>query len=438
MNRTEVRTEHENYIKNILVPHYINQIESLGFPDKVATIHPIGKASATGPTDHNTVLSVERAKSVGACVKKHFDAEKSRGKIAKGITIAVDAKGEGDKEARTWFGPLVNTVRAGTLESQSNAFRAVVLSLSIRHIVDENDEKVFCRQLLSAKVEVTTVPANQLEQKIAELEKKMPPELKAALKEFLDGLKGLVKMIVEDLLKAAEFMGPEIFIIFKGVEFIVPSDIALMFEFKDSRGRMKKYIFSGSANKIDLNAIEVFCQLLSIVKWLTKLPEALEEMEKELEKAGKKLNLTHQQIDAVKKAIEKAQKIAGVAKKAFDLHTAPNSFFRKILGDAVTDMIVQAVNAGSTALLGEAQVATDFELVSFESKGVFDIFSFAGVARTETNERIGAPTTVALDFAARQNQSLLGFQAHVLLQRRFSLGFTLKSFEISNGNLIPA
>lgn len=437
VNHTELQPEHEAFIKDILVPHYINQIEALGFQDRTITLHPVGKASATGPSDNNKTLSLGRANAVGACVKTHFDAQKSRGRIAKDVEVVVRPVAEGDAEERGLLGPNANKIPQKLLESKSNQFRSVLLSMRTRHIVIDDDEKIFCRQILNVKLTVTKVPANLLEQKINELQGKIPPELKASMKEFFDSVKGLAKTITEQLLTAAEFTAPELFIIFKGVDFVVPSDIALQFEFKDSRGRRKSYNFTGSANKIDINAIEVFCQILSVLKWLTRLPEGLQELEKEVEEGGKKLNLTHQQIDALKGGIDKAKKVAGNAKKIFDAITAPKSLFRTIFGDGVADLIVQAVNSGSNAILGESEAATEFALVGFESKGVFDIFSFAGVARTLTQETIGSPTTVALDFAARHNVSLLGFQAHVLLQRKWSLGFTLKSFEISNGQLKP-
>lgn len=437
VNHSELRKAHDDYIRNILVPHYINQIEALGFFDKVMTLRPVGKASATGPQHNNEVLSAGRAMSVGAAVKRYFDAQKSRGAIAKTVEVKIEPVAEGDRDERQLLGPMVNKIPQKLLEERSNNFRAVLLSLQVRHVVDENDLKIFCRQILNAKVEVVKVPANQLEQKIDEMQKKMPPELKAALKEFFDAAKGLVKTVVEELMKAAEFSAPEIFIIFKGIEFIIPSDIGLMFEFKDSRARLKRYTFTGSANKIDVDALELFCQLLSILKWMTKLPKALEEMEKEVEEIGKKLNATHQQIDALKGAIDKAKKAAGTAKKIFDAVTAKDSFFRKIFGDGITDIIVQAVNAGSAAVLGEAQLATEFALVNFTSQGVFDIFQFAGAAQAETREMRGSPTTVALDFAAIKNQPLLGWQANVVMQRRFAISFSLGSFEISRGALMP-
>jgi hypothetical protein len=101
VDHTELQYDHDQYIKNILVPHYINQIESLGFSDKVMTVRPIGKASATGSKDHNMVLSVGRAQAVGNAVKKYFDAQKSRGRFSKGISVVVRPIGEGDKEERT-------------------------------------------------------------------------------------------------------------------------------------------------------------------------------------------------------------------------------------------------------------------------------------------------------------------------------------------------
>lgn len=111
--------------------------------------------------------------------------------------------------------------------------------------------------------------------------------------------------------------------------------------------------------------------------------------------------------------------------------------FRKIIGDSIADLIVKAVNAGSSAIVGDAQMATDFARVTFASKGVFDIGSFRGAAEVETRELRGSPTTVALDFAALQNQRLLGWRAHAVMERKFQISFSLGSFEISRGNLIP-
>ena len=61
--------------------------------------------------------------------------------------------------------------------------------------MDDDDEKIFCRQILNAKLKVTTVPTNLLEQKIADLQAKMPAEIGAAVKEFLDSVKSTAKAI---------------------------------------------------------------------------------------------------------------------------------------------------------------------------------------------------------------------------------------------------
>ena len=45
--------------------------------------------------------------------------------------------------------------------------------------------------------------------------------------------------------------------------------------------------------------------------------------------------------------------------------------------------------------------------------------------------------TVELDFGAPKDQPFLGFQAQLLMHREFELGFTLGSFEINRGNLMP-
>jgi hypothetical protein len=109
-DHTELRPQHDDFIKHSLVPHYINQIEALGFFDKVMTVHPLGQASATGPSPHNMTLSIGRAKNVGVSIKKHFDAQKARGAVAKNVEVAIDAKGEGDKAERALLGPNVNKI----------------------------------------------------------------------------------------------------------------------------------------------------------------------------------------------------------------------------------------------------------------------------------------------------------------------------------------
>lgn len=439
VNHTELRREHDEFIKNILVPFYINQIEALRFADKVMTIHPIGKASATGPQDHNMELSLARARNVGLSVKKHFDAQKSRGAFAKNIEVKIDPKGEGDEDERELLGPNLNKFPPKLIESKSGAFRSVLLSMKMQHIVVDDDEKIFCRQILNVKLKPEKVPSNLLEQKIDEIQKGLPPELAALGAELLIELKTRVKLLVEDVLKAAEFSAPEIFLFFKMIEFIVPSDIALLFEFKDARGSSQHYKFSGSANKIDLNLLEVISQLLSIANWLKTSGKKAEEPEKELEKRindqGDLTPIPRTTLEQWKAAIRQFKIWSGRAKRAFDALTAPGGFLRKRLGDRIVDFIVNAVNTGGGLLT--MQVATEFALVHFESKGLFDIRSFGGVARTETEERLGSATTVALDFAARSNQSLLGFQGHVVMERQFLLSLTLASHEQSNGVLRP-
>lgn len=439
VGKTNLHREHTGFIENFLVPYYIQQIENLGFQDKRANLRPVGKASATGTADKNLILSAGRAQAIGNYVKATFDSQKSAGKLARDVTMEVFPIAEGDADERGRLGTLIHKIPPKMLEDKSAQFRAVLLSMSIRHTVVPEDEVILCRQLIDAKLKVTKVPANLLEQKISEIEAKIPPELKGALGFFFDNVKSLVKTVAEIALREAEFMAPELFVIFKSIDFIVPSDIALMFEFKDARGKTRKYKFEGSANKIDISAIEVFCELLSIIKWMTRLPEGLQELERELADAGKHLNLTHQQIDAIKKFISTAKTYAGHAKKIYEALTAKGSIPRKAFGDKLIDMLVAAVDSAQTGLLGPSQTATDWAQVSFERDGLFEIDKFGGlIAWVETRDVLGQPTTVALDFAPRQNITLLGFEAHVLLQRSWSLGFTLGSYELSKGRFLPA
>ena len=280
------------------------------------------------------------------------------------------------------------------------------------------------------------MPLNQLDQLIDEWFRKFP-ELKAVVADFIGSVKATLKILVEQVLLAAEFIAPEVFIVLKGIEFVFPSDISLVFEFKDAKGRTKRYQFTGSANKIDISIIEVISQMLSLVKWLVRLPKALEEFEHEFEAEAEKLNRSQQEIKAIKDAIRQTKLIATRAKGFFDAMTAPGSLTRKLVGDDVVDFCLKVVDRGRGRLHQRQPAASDFALCSFETVGLFDINSFAGVARTETRERIGTPTSILLDFAARKNQSLLGFQGHCLMERKVALGLTLGSFEIANGRLVP-
>ncbi len=437
MDHPEIRKEHDDFIEKILVPFYINQIESLRFSDKTMTIHPIGKASSTGDAMHNMQLSIARAQNIGKSIKKHFDSQKARGVFANKIEVKVDAKGEGDQDERKRLGTNINKISPKLLDSKSGAFRSVLMSMRLRHIVVDDDEKIVCRQILNLKLKRENVPSNLLEQKLDELQQRIPPEIAAFSKESFNTLKAKVKVFIEDVLKAAEFTAPEIFLFFKLIEFIVPSDIALIFEFKDARGRSQHYNFSGSANKIDLNLIEVISQLLSVLNWLKKTPEKLDELEKRIDQEGNLTRIPPTQLEKLKATIREMKIFAGRAKSAFDALTARGSIFRRLVGDAIADFIIAAIDKGSGAVLGPVQIATEFETVHFERKGLFDVGSFGGVARTETEERIGTATTVALDFAARSNQSLLGFQGHVIMKRQFSISLTLASHEQSNGVLRP-
>ena len=136
-----LRKQHDDYIKNILVPHYINEIESLGFPEKTMIVHPLGRASATGNVDSNMKLSIARAQSVGNAIKKYFDQQKARGKIAAGITVSIDAQGEGDQKQRGLLGAAITRFPSPAIEKAGDAFRSVAQSLHTRHIVNPDDQK---------------------------------------------------------------------------------------------------------------------------------------------------------------------------------------------------------------------------------------------------------------------------------------------------------
>ena len=426
-----LQQEHKDFIRTLYIPFLISQIDKAGFSDKVSTIRPVGKASATGTAAKNLTLSAARAAAIGNFAKAQFDAQKATGKTTKDMTMVVDPIAEGDSDERSILGPGVGHMNQNLVEKNSKQFRAVLLSFQVNHVVVDDDTKIFCRQILNAKLEVKQVPANHLD----EVLQQMPPELRFAVSQFFSAITGAVKAVLSELTTVEEFLevgAPEVFLFFKLIDFIVPKSVTLLFEFKDARGRTKKYNFTGDANKVDLDAIDAFCQILSIFKWLNQVPAELDEAEKLVSRQ----KLTNDQIDALKKAIGQAKGIVGKAQSIFTALTGKGSLFRKAFGDEFADNLIEAVNIAKANFLPDAQTASPFAPVTFDLPGLFDIFSFGNmVARTTTTQAFLHGTTVNLDFAAPANQPLLGFQAHSVIHRDFELSLTLVSFELVSSGL---
>jgi hypothetical protein len=413
---------HTDFIKQRLVPFLIAQIDQLGFEDRVATLHLFGFASATGTAAKNLVLSEARAKAIGEAIAVEFAKQKDQSKFARNIRIVVDPHGEGDEEGRLQLGAIRKVLgrepTSAEIEQAEFAMRSVRMRIQAVHRVIDDDTKVLCREVFSVKFKNEKRPANLLEQTINEIEDELPGLLKGALGVGLDALKEFAKESLKTFLKEAEISQPELFLIFEEIDFAIPTDIILAFEFKNNRGRVALYKFTGAENKINIGILKVFAKFLSILKWLSKLQNALERADRIAN-----LETVTKVVTFILKEMQKREREI----------VAKDGVLRRILGDAIADLLQTLFELGAKNVV--TIDASDFVNVDFATPGVFDIATFNGPARTETREFLGK-ASVRLDFLGEGPEGRLGFRATATMQTRFSLASGLIGFGLSKGQLI--
>jgi hypothetical protein len=414
-----VRPQHTDFIAHSVVPFLIAQIEALKFADKTATIHMFGEASATGSAQRNLALSTARATNIGAAIQREFDRQKPSGRFSRGVTIVVDPHGLGDQAGRIVLEALEKSsgqhFTSNQIEQFESKFRCAFASIKARHVVVDADKIVLCRQLFGLKFKVEKVPANLLEQTFDALMTKAGPllsgALAAAFKVFVGESKGALKNVLKDL----EVGAPELFILFESLDFIVPSETILGFQFKDPRGRTAIYKFTGSENKKNLTLLDLLSRLVSATRWLKQLNEKLAQFPN--------LNNLRKTIQAM---------LTKATKNVNDL-LGPGSLGRALIGDAAADILLGLLTGGNPD--GTSFVGSAFFKVEFAKPGVFDISTFSGPARTETREFLGR-ATVDLEFLGQGPEGLLGFNARVKIENNFSLNSGLIGFGIAKGNLV--
>jgi hypothetical protein len=410
---------HTDFIRLRLVPFLIKQIDQLGFDDRVATLHLFGFASATGTAAHNLVLSQARAQAIGDAIAAEFDKQRDKSKLAHNIQIKIDPHGEGDEVGRLQLAAIQKVLgrrpSSAEIEQAEFALRSVRMRIQAVHRVVDDDTKVLGREVFSVKFKKESHPANLLEQTIQDIEEEAPPILLALFGASLDGVKELLKENLKGVLKELEISQPELFLIFELVEFVIPGDLILGFEFKDSRGRLALYKYTGSENKDSIGILKVLSKILSIFKWLAKLESAIKKIGK-LEKFTKVFTFVVKQLE----------------KRLSDL-TAKGSALRRTLGDGAADVIEAILELGAKNAIVVA--ASDFVPVIFDRPSVFDISTFNGPARTETREFLGT-ATVRLDFLGEGPEGRLGFRATMTVTNRFSVFSGLIGFGVSKGVLL--
>jgi hypothetical protein len=415
---------HTDFIRERLVPFLIAQIDQLGFDDRIATIHLFGFASATGTAAHNRTLSQARAQATGDAIAVEFDRQKDKSKFAHNIQIEVDPHGEGDEAGRLQLALIRKILgRAPTsaeIEQQEFALRSVRVRIQAAHRVVDDDKKVLCRELFSVKFETKKVPANLLEQTIDDIAKQVGPVLSSLLGTAFDIFKSEAKSTLKSALKELEVGAPELFVIFESIDFIVPADITLAFEFKDGRGRTATYKYTGEENKRTFTILDALAKFISFTKWLEKLDEALKKFK--LIRAIKSVDLDKFLNKVLKDALKSAHSLVD-----------KGGSLRAVIGDPVADILLAIFELGAKAPLRFD--VSDFALVIFGRPGVFDVSTFNGPARTETREFLGK-ANVRLDFLGEGPEGRLGFRATTRIQTRFSFSTGLLGFGISKGFLL--
>jgi hypothetical protein len=410
---------HTDFIRLRLVPFLIKQIDELGFADRFATLHLFGFASATGTAAHNQVLSQARAQAIGDAIAAEFEKQKDKSKLAHNIQIKIDPHGEGDEVGRLQLAAIQKVLgrrpSSAEIEQAEFALRSVRMRIQAVHRVVDDDTKVLGREVFSIKFKKENHPANLLEQTIQEIEDEAPAILLALFGASIDGVKELLKDNLKNVLKELEVSQPELFLIFELVEFVIPGDLILGFEFKDSRGRLALYKYTGVENKDSIGILKVLSKILSIFKWLAKLEATIKRIGK-LEKFAKVFTFVVKQLE----------------KRLSEL-TAKGSVLRSTLGDGVADIIEAILELGSKNAIVVA--ASDFVPVIFDRPSVFDITTFNGPARTETREFFGK-ATVRLDFLGEGPEGRLGFRATMTVTNKFSLFSGLIGFGVSKGVLL--
>jgi hypothetical protein len=477
---------HEAFIKSKMVPYLIAQLNALGFNDTRLTLFLAGFASATGDSFKNSVLSENRARAIGKLIEKHFREQAKSGSASKITQFVFDVKAKGDEVGKKFLGNL-GKLLPWDIEKSQSMLRSAIAALKIHHAVLPEDKVVRVRQTFDPKFKVVKVPANEFEETLERFKTRFATTY-ALLGMAVDQALSQVKSAVKELLQGAEFSQPEILILFKGIEFIVPADVATQFEFIDSRGRIVRYTFLGDGNSVDLGMLEAISHLLSLAKWLSKLPPALQELEderkaeaallgfekkireafakkmgfdpktlkevpeeiieawarenkvpltaKQINKLAKMipLNQTEEAIQKILDAIKKLKAVTGFAKAILDKVAEKGGLVRRVLGDELVDKLLASIKDPG-AFFADSTITTDWFNCHFEDVEMPDIGTLGGRAQLEIRSLFASSSTIRIDFSARKNEPLLGFRGHAIIERKWQASTTLGKFEIARGSL---
>ncbi len=426
---------HMDFIANFWVPLTIQGINKDRFPVQVMTLTLFGRASATGNKDKNQALSSLRAEAIGDVFEFEF-FKQANGLASQVKTIKKNIKPLGDTEARALLRGNPNVPPPKTIEKNQNDFRSVLTSFKMNHSITPAEQVILCRQIIDQQFKVEKPSTTLLGQTIDRLADRTPLLLKLGMQVAVAVVKDVLLDGLKKMLESAEnaaVTAPELGIIIKGMEFIVPGDFACFFEFKDVRGVLRKYLYTSTENKIDFSLLDLASMVGSFAKFARGSPGAVEKFVDALKTgAGKRMGMSKDDVDKLITVL----KAFGAACKSinddFKRLTGPGGGLRQALGDEWTDALVRVVESSGLKLV----VASPFEPCTFEDLGFPDIGTLSGVARTFRTSRIFGTTETEFDFAARENISLLGFRGHCTFREKRALSLNIGSVDLTRGTLM--
>ena len=402
---------HRDFIP-FVVAFFIKQIDALGYRDKTLTVHLYGEASATGTPTKNQQLGRDRAQAVGQLLIAEFERKKGTSRLASGVTMTLDLRSDSDDRARQDRNSRLKGLRLDSnVEKMQTSFRNVHFGLEVGHVAVDEDKDYDCRMVYNAKLETRKVPANELERVLDDMENKIGSLAMffvafdfAQIKNFaIKAAKKAVEPLLEDF--------PEVAIVYEAIDFIIPSDIFLCFQFRDHKGAIAQYQYTGQQNKKSFEMFATVTQAISLLKWLTKIGEALDK------------------VGQAQPAVDQARR---VLKNGLDSLLGKDGLIRRNFGDGFTDQLVSIMDAGGGGPL--VIEASGWFPVTFKNRSVYDPHTFGGSARTETDELLGK-ADVTLDFLLEGSDICHDYRATTIIHGGFSLQTGILGFGISKGLL---
>jgi hypothetical protein len=420
VNSATPKPAHRAYCP-FLINFVIQQLDALGYKDKVLKVPIVGEASATGTVGGNSQLGSARATAIGQMLKNEFDRQKGKSGIARAIEFKLELGSLGDSHSRKDRETrLKGLIRNEDIDKMQNSFREAKVGFGVIHVVEDDDMDYQSRMVYNVKLETKKVPANQLEQVIDDLEKKLGGAGTLAKLGF-DQLKTYVLKTLKETVKPLFEDFPEIAIVYETIDFIVPSDLNLCFQFKDNKETMSQYHYTGAQNKKSLDLFDILGKLIGLLKWMTKVEEALEKVDK--------LGKMWDQASAIVKKLKQA---TGYLKKALDDLLKKDGYVRKYFGDAFADSLLSILSAGTSGPL--VIVASGWYAVSFQKKSVYAVSTFGGGARTDAKELLGK-SVVTLDFLLDGSEALHHYRATTVIHGEFSIQTGMLGYGFSTGLL---